>query len=155
MAYKIEVFTKDGFRDPHGEHVRHDIAELELGRVKKVVASALYLIEGELAEKDVRRIATELLIDPITQDFTVETVPAAITVHGAGKHAIEVWFKHGVTDTVAESVTKAIADLGIIARLTVKTGSKFTLLGEISIKAVEQVARRLLANPIIQEFKVN
>ena len=70
------------------------------------------------------------------------------------KNSIEVWLKHGVTDTVSESVVKAIKDLGIIDKVVVKTGHKYIFGGDVTVEKLTKIAKGSLANTLIQEYKI-
>jgi len=150
MQYVVEVFLKDKFRDKHGEHVKHDIAEFGIPNVDSVKFHPLYRINSELKSAQIEKIASALLIDPITEDYKVSKTPSK----SKNSVDIEVWLKKGVTDPVADSVVKAVKDLGINKSITVKTGSKFILSGKVSKKAAEEVALKMLANPMIQNFTI-
>ena len=150
MKYIIEVFLKETFIDHHGDHIRHDISALGIKGVPKVRSHQLYSIEGSLGLHEIKVIAEKLLIDLITENYRIVS---------EGKKskwpAIEVWLKQGVTDTVAESVTKAVRDLGIGAGLEIKTGQKYVFEGKIEQGQLKHVADKMLANPIIQNYFLN
>jgi phosphoribosylformylglycinamidine synthase len=147
MIYQVEVSFKKQFRDKHGEHVRHEIAGLGVKGITAVKYSPVYLIEGELSRQEAERISSRLLIDPVTEQY-------AINPAGKGALSAEIWFKKGVTDTVAESVAKAVKDIGISQPLKIKTGHKFGFQGKTTSAAVKQIAVKLLYNPMIQECRV-
>ena len=150
MKYIIEVSLKPQFVDHHGEHIRHDIAALGIKGVPKVRFHQLYRIEGDLGLKDINLIAEKLLIDPITESYELASEKAEDKMP-----TIEVWLKQGVTDTVAESVAKAVRDLGIDARLELKTGQKYIFDGKIGPSQLKHAAEKMLANPIIQSYLIN
>ncbi|MHB9155002.1 MAG: phosphoribosylformylglycinamidine synthase subunit PurS [Endomicrobiales bacterium] len=157
MRYHVEVYPKKGFPEHHGEHVRHDIKEMGMTGAPRVRYSQVYRFEGDLTPAEANDIASKLLIDPVTEEYRLEAGdPAPAPARGAKKrHEIEVWLKHGVTDTVAESVVKAVRDLGITKEVTVKTGHKFVFEGTITPAAARQVAERLLVNLMVQEYTLN
>jgi phosphoribosylformylglycinamidine synthase len=153
MIYTIETMLRKGFRDRHGEHVRQDILDSGIANAPKVRYSQLYRIEGDLTRQELEAIAARLLTDPVTDSYLIaggERVPKK--AGGGKRHDIEVWLKHGVTDTVAESVVKAVRDLGIDKDLKVKTGHKFVFEGTVTAQAVRQIAERQLVNPMVQEY---
>lgn len=150
MVYYIDILHKKSFRDRHGEHVRQDIADTGMATPPEVKSVPIYRLEGALSAGDVKKIASCLLADPVTETFRVRTEPS---VPGKGEHSVEVWLKHGVTDTVAESVVKAVADLGIAVPIKVKTGHAY-LFATRDRDAVRRIAERLLANPIVQEYTI-
>lgn len=159
MIYQIEIQLKKDFRDRHGEHLRHDISDIGIKNPPNVKYSSVYKIEGDTDEKEIDKIASKLLVDPVTETYSVIRIEIRKAAKrkkspGQNKCGIEVWFKPGVTDTVSESVVKAVRDLGIDKELKVKTGRKFVFEGNISTKNLKQIAERLLVNPMIQEYRI-
>lgn len=155
--YEIEILPKTGFKNVHGEHTHGEILQLGFKDVKKVEYSPMYKIEGPINAAEAKTIASELLSDKITETNKVRFIK-----DDAGKESgrnpnysvIEVWFKKGVTDTVSESVVKAVKDLGINKEISVKTGHKYYLYGKISDAVLNKIATKLLANTLIQEYKI-
>lgn len=155
MIYKIEVSIKKNFRERHGEHVRQDIIDSGIKNAPIVKYSQLFKIEGDLTVDEIKTIAGNLLIDPITEKYIILSLNEDDNVNKVNdKHEIEVWLKQGVTDTVADSVIKAVKDLGINKEIKVKTGQKFIFEGQINLPSVKHIAERLLVNSIIQEYKI-
>jgi len=68
--------------------------------------------------------------------------------------SIEVWYKPEVTDPLEESVRKGVADLDIQGLEQVRTGQKYLMEGSLTKEQVERICRELLANPVIQEYKI-
>lgn len=151
MIFEIEIKTKDGFVDPQGKHTTADISSIGIKDVSDVKYIAVYRLDGNINKKQADLIGKELLSDKITEDFTVKEYKD-LKDKKIEKNSIEVWFKHGVTDTVSESVVKAIKDLGIREEIVVKTGKKYCLKGKnIDDNKLKKIATGLLANTLIQE----
>ncbi|MGA2090994.1 MAG: phosphoribosylformylglycinamidine synthase subunit PurS [Endomicrobiales bacterium] len=148
----IEVKLKSQFRDRHGEHVLHDIVDSGVKNVRKVSAAQVYRFEGNLSDVDLKAIAQKLLVDPITEEFGICNAPRTSK---SGVYSIYVWLKPGVTDTVADSVAKALRDMGVVTPVTIKTGHRFTFEGSISLAAVRRLVERMLVNTMVQEYTVN
>ena len=72
-AYKIKVLEQDGVFDAVGQGVLKDIQDLGLPAVTDVRFAQLYYIDGRIDETQVRHIAEELLIDRITQEYSLTT----------------------------------------------------------------------------------
>jgi len=152
MIFEIEIKTKEGFVDPQGLHTVSDIAGIGIKDISSVKYVAVYRVEGDITDKQATIIAKELLSDKITEDFEVKKY-SKIEDKKLEKNSIEVWYKHGVTDTVSQSVVKAIKDLGINEELVVKTGKKYCLKGKnIDANKLKKIATGLLANTLIQEY---
>lgn len=154
MIFEIEIKTKDGFVDPQGQHTVSDIAGIGIKDISSVKYVAVYRIEGDITDKQATVIAKELLSDKITENFEIKKY-SEISDKKLENNSIEVWYKSGVTDTVSQSVIKAIKDLGIMEELAVKTGKKFCFEGKkTDTNKLKKVATGLLANTLIQEYLV-
>ena len=71
-VHRIEVRSKDGTPDVRGAAVqRRAAAEQGLVRPSNVRSAQVYLLEGDLDAPGLQRVATELLADPVTQQFTL------------------------------------------------------------------------------------
>ncbi|HBU70127.1 MAG TPA: hypothetical protein DEE98_07060 [Elusimicrobia bacterium] len=149
MISKVQINLKPSFRDRHGEHISHEIAEMNLKSRPHVKYHPVYRIEGELGKSELNDIAAKLLIDPVTENYSLAPLKKAGTVE------VEVWLKKGVTDTVSDSVVKAVRDLGIVKPVKVNTGHKYILAGKVDKKSAAEIAQKLLANPIIQEYSID
>jgi phosphoribosylformylglycinamidine (FGAM) synthase PurS component len=67
---------------------------------------------------------------------------------------IEVAPKKGVTDPVGRGLLSDVRHLGIKGVKAVGSAQLFKLIGRVSAKDKERIARDLLCDPIIQEYKV-
>ena len=108
--WRFEIFNKSGSTDIHGSSVLEDIKELGITSVQAVQSAKVFLIESDFEKNFARRIAVELLTDPVCEEFYIgrSGPPAGL----AKATLIEVHLKSGVTDPVAESVMTAVADMG-------------------------------------------
>ncbi len=149
--WRFEVFNKPGFADIGGKSVYEDIRELGITAVQAVQAARVFLIEGDFDEEFARRVGSELLADPVCEEFYIgrSKAPAGL----ARATLIEVHLKSGVTDPVAESVTAAVADMGVNVE-HVRTARKYVLLGEVKPDQVQTIAKKVLANDCIEEVLV-
>ncbi len=158
-VYRIEVRAIHAGDDPTGAGVLSEIRQLGIagGEVAEVRASRVFLLQGAaevLTEDNLTRIAREVLIDPVTETFSVNGQGDKETWgQGEGK-IIEVHLKPGVMDPVAASCEMAIGDLlgnkGAGGAVQVLTGRKFELLGHANDDLVRVIAKRLLVNESIE-----
>lgn len=147
--FVVEVAPKYGMTDPAGAALLSHLPSIGVQGAREVRVSALYEISGPLSSNQVAQISRELLSDPITQDFRLDssTPSAAFLV---GPHwRVEVWLKPTVTDPVGESVVKAVRDLGLPAPERVRSGTAYRLLGRLGKGQVDRILGSLLANPVI------
>ena len=157
MKWKIEVHYKPGTPDAAGQGILQDIGDLGITGVESVRTAQVYWIQGHLNAREIERVCSELLADPVTQDYKVfgESEASAKTEFSHSRiWTIEVQFKPGVTDTVGDSVIKGIHDLNISGIQSVQTGQKYWVHGNLNHSELEMIAQRLLANGVIQTFDI-
>jgi phosphoribosylformylglycinamidine synthase len=146
--WRVEIFNRSGFSDVHGKSILEDIKELGISSVQVVQSAKVFLIEADFGKDFTERLAKELLTDPVCEEYYIgrSRAPAGL----AKATIIEVHLKSGVTDPVAESVTAAIADMRVKAN-HVRTARKYVLLGEITQKQTDTIARKILSNDCIED----
>jgi len=147
--YIIEVFYKTGAFDPFGDEIRKSIEDLGIFSVKEVKVAQLYMFEGKIVnKKTLQKIAGEILIDKVLQEFSFSQK----SKKRKDIWAVEVWHKKGVTDTVAETTLRAIKDIGIKIPLSISTGKKYLIKGNLKRETVEIICQRILANTLVQDY---
>lgn len=147
--YKILVKHKDEFFDAEAEGIRKDISDFGIKGISSVEVAHLYNISGDISRKEVGKICRELLSDPLTQSVYIN--------NGSQKNntgRIEVNYKDGVTDAVADTVKIGIADMGVKKKLSIRTGKKYFLKGNLSKKEMKGIAEKILSNAVVQEYKI-
>lgn len=153
-ACVIEVSPKYGNPDPAGAALLSQVQLLGIAACRDLRVSSLYEIAGRYTQAQLHQIARDLLTDPVTQEYRLDG-SASSPAFLLGPHwRIEVWPKPSVTDPAAESVLKAVCDLGLSAPESVRTGSAYRLLGRLAPAQAERVATKLLANPVIHRTNV-
>ncbi len=134
-----------GAADPIGESVRREALAMGIA-VSGVRATHVYLVRAALSDEQRRMVADRLLADPITE--RCECGAAASRAEG---QIVEVHPLPGVMDPVAQSVELAVRDL-VGERVKVSTGWRYDLEG-VTAEQAEVLAKRLLANPVIQRIE--
>lgn len=151
---RVVVYPVAGELDPVAD------AALEQARAAGIPAAQIrtarvYLIESPLTSADIQRIASELLADPVTQRSVLGEGEAA-----SGVNILEVHFKPGVMDPVAQSTREAILEmfpgLGSLDRIDVRTGVRYELTlqpgASLTAEALKAFAERQLANTVVQDI---
>lgn len=145
----VRVFYKRGFVDPLGEMARRDMLDLGTLDVKEVSVMPTYIINGSLNRESVERACEELLADPITQSYTINTPPKL-----EDGWVVEVRLKPGVTDFVGESVKKGLSIIGVNGVESVKTGATYLIKGSMREEELEFLCVKTIVNPLIHDFHV-
>ncbi len=149
--WRFEVLSQPGVPDVQGSSVLNDIRELGITTVEAIQSAKVYLIEADFDERFAERVARELLTDPVCEQYYIgrSGPPPGL----ARATLLEVHLKSGVTDPVAESVMAAITDMGVVPH-SVRTARKYVLLGEIKPSQIETIARKILANDVIEDVVI-
>lgn len=150
MLWRIEVKDKPGIFDAVGHGVKKDITDLGIKGVSDVRFVQIYVIEGAVFEDGIEKICTQLLCDPVAQEYLISPVRRTNIHYQKDEHVVEITYNPGVMDPVEESTLKGIRDLGIRTVSTVKTGRKFIIYGKLADDQVKTIADKLLYNKLIQ-----
>ena len=151
MHWQIEICHKPDRPDPDAASVHADIRDSGISSVKQVQVVRIYILEGNLDEADIRKIAEQLLTDPVTELY--ECNASVLDESAANVSVVQVLRKPGVTDPVEASATKAIEDLGLCVD-SVRTARKYLLGGQLDEEMVRFIATRILANDVIDEIRI-
>jgi phosphoribosylformylglycinamidine synthase len=101
----------------------------------------LYLINGDLDDRDLEQLAATLLHDPVVQQLHWQRLDALAEVTREGWWA-EIAYRPGVTDNEAESIRLGAQHLGLAGSLVVRTLRRWPI--------AQQGAEHGLYNPLIQ-----
>ncbi len=165
MIHRIDIRSKEGFGDPHAEGVLAQIRELGIASVSAVRSARLFFLAGDLSAEQARQAAEDLLADPVIEQYRIDDGDgsdegralgeadgaAGVGPSAAAQAVIEVHLKPGVMDPVAASTGQAILDMGLPIS-SVRTGRRYELAGAVDDATREAIARRLLANPVIEDI---
>jgi len=160
VEWKIEIRNKKGVFDPLGNGIKKNIKDLDISGVKKVNVSQVFIISGDIAESDAKRIAGELLTDPIAEEYTLineRRTPNDDQRRSRAKsrderRAAEIAYNPGVMDPVEESTRKAIRDMGIYGVKSLRTEKKYFIEGKITESDFKSICEKLLYNKVIQHM---
>ncbi|MBU0951985.1 MAG: phosphoribosylformylglycinamidine synthase subunit PurS [Elusimicrobia bacterium] len=155
MQYKVEIFNKKDIHDGAADNFKKDIADLGVRSAQGADVNSLYLIEGNLSDRDVIIICNKLLADPVTQDFSFKQLKQSEKQikSSANVFSIEVFCKPGVTDAAGESAKIGISDLGIKGVDSVRTGMKYIVEG-ITKEETVKISEKLLANKVVHNYTI-
>ncbi len=152
MASRIEITLKPGLLDAEGEGLRRkafDYFDLTIDTVRTV---HIVTIDANLTDQQVRRAQNEIFTNPVTQLSSLK--PLEIDFDWL----IWVGYRPGVRDNAGATAREAMEDL-LSMRFNegeaVYTSKRYCLkAASLSFDQVEKIAAELLANDIIQQWKV-
>lgn len=147
-VHRIEVRSRNGEPDPLAAHVQEQ-ARQALNPHVTVETARVFLIEAPIDDATVRRLAEELLADPVNQAAHV-----GVSARPERGYTVEIHYKPGVMDPVAQSTQEAILEmLPALGNLLVRTGFRYDLHATAAPEEqIEAFARASLANPVIQDI---
>lgn len=161
--WEVDILPAEGQPDSAALSLAREAAELGLGGDLQIATARGFLIQGELSESEVHRLARELLADLVVERPVVGQVGEDRLLHPpvpvheisgreallSGGRLLHVLPKPGVTDAVAESTLRAIADFGIKAEAVV-TLRKYWI-GGLDGAGLKTLSSKLLANDAIEQ----
>ncbi|HUW57332.1 MAG TPA: phosphoribosylformylglycinamidine synthase subunit PurL [Planctomycetota bacterium] len=150
-VWRIEVAARADLLDPAGEAVKSDIADLGVMGVSSVRFVRVFFVRTAEPRTRVLKIATELLSDPICDEYAVGR---HVIESRPGVSVVEVVRKPGVMDPVEASTLKGIADMGYRCG-EVHTARRYLLSGKLSHDQLVLIAEKILANPSIEQYYVD
>src|SRR5262245_15202272 len=154
MLWEIDIYPATGQPDRLAQQVAADARDLGFARNLDVTAASGYLIQGQLDEKQIRRLADELFVDRVVERAVIARVGDEILSRppNAAATLAHVLPKPGVMDPVALSAQAAIADLGLSVE-AVRTLRKFWL-ANVPVDKLSALATKVLANDAIEQVVV-
>jgi phosphoribosylformylglycinamidine synthase len=152
MAVRLEIGWRPELVDAEGEAVRRQAREYCGLEIERVRVLKLLMLDLDLAEPELEKIRTEVFTHPVTQVSGFR--PLARDFDGA----IWVGYRPGVRDSEGATALEAVgAYLGrsLPPEAAVYTSRLFLFSGRgLTNKKLTRIARELLANDLIQEFRV-
>lgn len=112
-------------------------------------AIRLFFIQGALTSADVDLLARELLVDPVTETYSIDESPLA------ADHSVEVTLLPGVTDPAADNLVRAAHLLGMAQVERAATGMRFLLTGAFLPDDLNALATKVFSNPVIQRCQID
>ncbi len=151
MLWEVDIYPAKGQPDLGAEQVAASAAHLGVAEGLTVASARGYLIQGDLTQAQVARLADELLADSVVERTVVASVgDAALSQSPNGqKRLVHVLPKPGVMDPVAQSAQAAIADFGIEAE-AVRTFKKYWL-EDIADEKLDVLCAKILSNDAIEQ----
>jgi len=154
MLYRVSVAPAPGQPDARGAQVQAEAAALGIGGLERVEAAMLYFLEGQLSEAEQERLAQALLADPVVERCRWEEANGTVPAAPPGAWMVEVALLPGVTDSVAESLLAGAHLLGVEGLVWAATAQRYVLYGPLAEADIHRIARTLLANELIQSYRL-
>jgi phosphoribosylformylglycinamidine synthase len=153
--YKILVQNKSN--DPRNGGYLKNAHALGHQHLRSIQVQDLFFTEGQLSLQDLQQLALKLLSDPVTQTASWVELPSALSTPQDDSVMLEVAFRPGVTDPVAQQLVRAAHELNLNGVHRAATGQRFILCFDKSVDRMSSsrtIAKSLLANTVIQHWAI-
>jgi len=151
MVSRLEIRLKKGLMDAEGANVKRKAEDYFGFEVERIDVIKVLTIDAELEPHQLERVRSEIFTNPVTEESSFSPL--------AGDFDWLIWigFRPGVRDTAGSTAVEAIEDL---FKTPFKTGEAtytskiYEIKGTLSEDQVQKTANKILANDIIQQWKI-
>ncbi len=151
MAARLEIRLKSGLFDAHGDGISHRAYEYFGLDVAEVKVIRVLTVDADLTDEQLDRIRNELFTNPVTEESSFSPLK------GDFDWVIWVGLRPGVRDNEGSTAVEAIEDLlgiGFKKYEYVYTSRIYQVKGSLDEEGVQTIAREMLANEIIQQWRI-
>ncbi len=152
MPYRLEITLKDDMFDAEGDGIRKKAENYFNIRISSVRTIHVVTFDVDLDKSQLERVQTEIFTNPVTQVSSFEPLDVDFD------WIIWVGYRPGVKDNPGGTAVEAVEDLlqiKLTADQAVYTSKRFCIKGKgLSRETMDKVAGELLANDIIQQWKI-
>ncbi len=149
MLCEVEIKPAEKQVDREGARILNECQVLGTSSINSVQTAHSYLLEGDLDDTGLEKIARSLLSDPIVETFEIRILSKDSSDLIESEQQLSVLFKPGVTDNVANSARQAILDLGLSVE-NVATCRKYWVNRDATSEEIDRMASKVLSNDAIE-----
>lgn len=155
MLWEIEIHPAAHLPDREAARVKSQCQALGVSSIRDVRAARSFLIEGDISSATIEKIATGFLVDTVveTHEAINHSAPPGQNLKSQipiPKSVLNVLYKPGVTDNVADSIKAALRELGHTIS-AVRTCQKYWFNDNADPADLKRIAAKVLANDAIQQ----
>ncbi len=151
MAARLEIRLKKSMFDAEGAGIRKKAGEYFSVELTDVRVIRVLIIDADLTVEQLDKIRTEIFTNPVTEESSFSPLSSDFD------WVIWVGLRPGVRDTQGSTAREAIEDL-LGVRFSpdeaVYTSRLYEIRGAVPREAIDKIAEELLANGIIQQWKI-
>ncbi|MFH1124887.1 MAG: AIR synthase-related protein [Pseudomonadota bacterium] len=151
MISRLEIGLKREVVDAEGANVRRKAKDYFNIEAEDIRVIRILTIDGDLDESQMEIIRTRIFTNPVTEESSFEPLARDFD------WLIWVGFRPGVRDTAGSTAVEAVEELLKIRfgpRQGVYTSKLYVIKGSLSEGQVQTISREILANDIVQQWKV-
>ncbi|MBA4393213.1 MAG: phosphoribosylformylglycinamidine synthase, partial [Desulfobacca sp.] len=152
MPDRLEILLKPELRDPEGETLKKKTLEYLGVKLERVRTIQVLTFDTSLTQEQLEAIRTEIFTNPVTQISSFQPLAQDFD------WLIWVGLRPGVKDNAGSTAIEAIEaflEIKLPGEEGVYTSRQYLLkVPRLKREAVERIARELLANELIQQWRV-
>ena len=151
MVARLEIRLKKELTDAEGAGIRRKAREYFGLEAEGIRVIRVLTIDADMSPDQLERIRNDVFTNPVTEESSYTPIAADFD------WLIWIGFRPGVRDTAGSTAAEAIEDvLGIKfeAEQAVYTSRLYEIKGRLQEQEIREIAENLLANDIIQQWKV-
>jgi len=152
MPYRLEITLRPELLDAEGEAIRQKAKDYFGLNIDNARVIHILTLDAEFTVEQLEKIRTEIFTNPVIQVSSYNPLPLTFD------WAIWVGYRPGVRDNPGSTAIEAIEDVLSITFApdqAVYTSKRYCLQGaELTADQADQIAGELLANGIIQQWKI-
>ena len=152
MPHRLEIALKENLLDAEGEGICRKAKSYFGIQMESVRTISVVTIDAGLSGEQLRAVQTEIFTNPVTQHSSYDPLDIEFD------WTIWVGFRPGVRDNPGSTAAEAIEDLlnlNFGADGAVYTSRRYCIKGNgLTAGDMDKIAGQLLANNIIQEWKI-
>ena len=151
MVSRLEIRLKKELLDAEGAGIRRKSSEYFGFKVEDIRVIRVLTIDADLTPAQLQHIRTSIFTNPVTEVSSYAPIAADFD------WMIWVGFRPGVRDTAGSTAAEAIEDLTGVKfnpGQAVYCSKLYELRGNLTEEQVRKIATELLANDLIQQWKI-
>ena len=151
MVSRLEISLKRDFMDAEGSNIKRKAQDYFGLGVQDIRVVRILTIDADLDEHQLEMLRTHIFTNPVTEESSFSPLAKDFD------WLIWIGFRPGVRDTAGSTAVEAIEDL-LKVRFrpdeAVYTSKLYVIKGRLAEDQVQAIARKILANDIIQQWRI-
>lgn len=151
MVARLEIGLKSHLKDAVGADIKGKAIDYFGFGVEDIRVIRVLTIDADIQDEQLKEIRTRIFTNPVTEESSFSPLARNID------WAVWIGFRPGVRDTAGSTAQEAIEDFLKIRfrpHEAVYTSKLCVIKGELTEDQVHVIAREILANDIIQQWRV-
>lgn len=151
MVSRLEIRLKNELADAEGAGIRRKSMEYFGFEVDDIRVIRVLTIDAGLDQDQLEQIRTQIFTNPVTEESSYSPIAHDFN------WLIWIGFRPGVRDTAGSTATEAVEDLLRIKfkpDQAIYTSKLYEIRGNLSEQQVRKIAGDLLANDVIQQWRI-